>query len=297
MDIALTIMKWPLIASLLLPGILVYLGLHIVRREIIFVDLALAQVAALGTCFCIVLGKHAHTWEIPLFIPTSQGPLTMELSDSYLWSLGFTLLGAALFTLTRNVGRGRVPQEALIGTVYVVAAAGALLILSRSTEGNEELKRTLVGDLLLVGPGPVVKTFLMFLLVGLVHLLFRRQFLALSFDPAGAESSRLSHRWWDFLFYALFGVVVTSFVQIGGVLLTFSYLIVPAVCANLLARSLGVMMVIGWMTATLAGVGGLVVSYKFDLPTGAAVVCVLGGALALVATASHLWAAKERPAR
>src|SRR5512139_141063 len=97
MDIAYSIMKWPLIACLVLPGMLVYLGLHIVRREIVFVDLALAQVAALGTCFCIVLGKHTHTWEIPLFISTSQGPLTMDLSDSYLWSLGFTLLGAALF--------------------------------------------------------------------------------------------------------------------------------------------------------------------------------------------------------
>ena len=282
MDIALSIMKWPLIASLLLPGMLVYLGLHIVRREIIFVDLALAQVAALGTCFCIVFGSHTHTWHIPL------GPLVVDLSDSYLWSLGFTLVGAAIFTLTRNVGRGRVPQEALIGIVYVVAAAAALLILSRSTEGNEELKRTLVGDLLLVQPGPVIKTFLMFLVVGILHLVFRKQFFALSFDPEGTLSNKLSHRAWDFLFYALFGVVVTSFVQLGGVLLTFSYLIVPAVCANLLARSLGVMMAIGWIIATLAGMGGLFASYKFDLPTGAAIVCVLGAALVLVGLASKL---------
>ena len=282
MDIALTIMKWPLIASLLLPGILVYLGLHIVRREIIFVDLALAQVAALGTCFCIVFGSHTHVWHIPL------GPLEVDLSDSYLWSLGFTLVGAALFTLTHTIARGRVPQEALIGIVYVVAAAAAMLILSRPTEGNEELKRTLVGDLLLVGAGPVLKTFLMFVIIGIVHLIFRKQFLALSFDPEGVLSNKLSHRAWDFLFYALFGVVVTSFVQIGGVLLTFSYLIVPAVCANLLARSLGVMMVIGWIIATLAGMGGLFISYQFDLPTGAAIVCVLGAALVFVGIASKL---------
>ena len=273
--LALDIMKWPLIASLLLPGALVYLGLHIVRREIIFVDLALAQVAALGTCFCIVFGSHTHTWHIPV------GPLEVDLSDSYLWSLGFTLVGAFVFTVTRNAGRGRVPQEALIGIVYVVAAAAALLILSRSSEGNEELKRTLVGDLLLVRAGPVLKTFLMFGIIGIVHLFFRKQFLALSFDPEGVLSNKLSHRAWDFLFYALFGVVVTSFVQIGGVLLTFSYLIVPAVCANLLARSLGTMMVIGWIIATLAGMGGLFASYKFDLPTGAAIVCVLGAALIL----------------
>lgn len=288
MDIALSIMKWPLIASLILPGMLVYLGLHIVRREVIFVDLALAQVAALGACFCIVLGKHTHTWEIPLFIHTSQGPLTMDLSDSYLWSLGFTLAGAAVFTLTRDVGRGKVPQEAFIGIVYVVAAAAALLLLSRTSEGNEELKRTLVGDLLLVGPGPVIKTFLMFMFVALVHLVFRKRFLALSFAPESQPASGFSHRWWDFLFYALFGLVVTSFVQIGGVLLTFSYLIVPAVCATLLARSLGAMLVIGWITATLSGIGGLVVSYKLDLPTGAAIVCVLGASLLVVGVADSL---------
>lgn len=282
MEIILSIMKWPLIACLILPVMLVYLGLHIVRREVIFVDLALAQVAALGTCFCIVFGSHTHTWEIPL------GSLKMDFSDSYLWALGFTLVGAAIFTLTRSVGRGRVPQEALIGIVYVVAAAAAILILSRSSEGNEELKRTLVGEVLLVGPGPVVKTFLMFLLVAIPHLVFRKKFLALSFDPEGAEAKTFSHRWWDFLFYALFGIVVTSFVQIGGVLLTFSYLIVPAVCANLVARSLGWMMLIGWIIATLAGIGGLAASYKFDLPTGAAIVCVLGAALVLVGTFASL---------
>ncbi|MBI5387219.1 MAG: metal ABC transporter permease [Verrucomicrobia bacterium] len=286
MDIVFSIMMWPLLACLLLPAMLVYLGLHIVRREIIFVDLALAQVAALGTCFCIVFGTHTHTWEIPL------GFVTMDLSDSYLWSLGFTLVGAAIFTLTRDVGQGRVPQEAIIGIIYVVAAAAALLILSRSTEGNEELKRTLVGEVLLVGPGPVVKTFLMFVAVGIVHFVFRKRFLALSFDPKEAEAGHLSHRWWNFVFYALFGIVVTSFVQIGGVLLTFSYLIVPAVCANLLARSLGAMMAIGWIIATLAGMGGLFVSYKFDLPTGAAIVCVLGAALILV----EIMARVRRPA-
>ena len=282
MDIALTIMKWPLLASLLLPGMLVYLGLHIVRREIIFVDLALAQVAALGTCFCIVFGSHTHVWHIPI------GPLEVDLSDSYLWSLGFTLVGAALFTLTHNIARGRVPQEALIGIVYVVAAATAMLILSRSSEGNEELKRTLVGDLLVVGPGPVLKTFFAFVIIAIVHLIFRKQFLALSFDPEGGVSHSLSHQAWDFLFYALFGVVVTSFVQIGGVLLTFSYLIVPAVCANLLARDLRVMMLIGWIITTLASMGGLVASYKFDLPTGAAIVCVLGAVLILVAIAAKV---------
>src|SRR5947207_15675857 len=119
---AFEIMKWPLMACLLLPGLLVYLGLHIVRREIIFVDLALAQVAALGACVGILLHYETSTWE------------------SYVLSLGFTFVGAAIFTLTRTQ-HSRVPQEALIGIVYVLAAADVIFLLSNSTEGNEELRR------------------------------------------------------------------------------------------------------------------------------------------------------------
>ena len=275
-------MKWPLIACLLLPGLLVYLGLHIVRREIIFVDLALAQVAALGTCMCVVLGKHSHYWGIPVELPWGWGTFHIDITDNFLWSVGFTLIGAAIFAMTRGLGRARVPQEALIGIIYVVAAALAILLLSRSAEGNEELKKTLIGDVLVVQPEQVVKTFVLFLVVGAVHFVFRRQFLAISFDHAGALAQGLRLRWWDFLFYALFGLLVTTFVQIGGVLLTFSYLIVPAVCGNLLAASLGAMLAIGWGVATLGGVLGLWASFQFDLPTGAAIVCSLGAMLILI---------------
>ena len=257
------VMLWPALACLLLPGILVYLGLHIVRREVIFVDLALAQVAALGTSLCIMLGHEGHEWH------------------TYFWSLGFTLVGAALFALTRNSQHQRVPQEALIGIVYVVAAAAGLLLLSRSAEGNEELRRTLIGDVLLVSPREVLGTFGIYLLIGAVHFVFRKQFIKLSFEPERAEAEGMAVRWWDFLFYALFGVVVTSFLQIGGVLLVFSYLIIPAVCANFLVQRLGALLVIGWLTATLASVVGLYVAYRFDFPTGAAIVCTLGAALGL----------------
>lgn len=258
MDIAWFILKWPLIACLLLPGILVYLGLHIVRRGVIFVDLALAQVATLGTCLCLALGHDIHD------------------IHTYLWSVGFTLLGALVFALTRTTGSHRVPQEALIGIVYVVAAAACILFLSRSAEGNEELKRTLIGDVLTVTGPQVWKTFGLYVLIGAVHVVFRRKFLALTFEHETAAKITLSMRWWDFLFYALFGFVVTSFVQIGGVLLVFSYLIIPAVCANLMGRGLAVMLGIGWVVATLGGVLGLFASYQFDLPTGAAIVCTLG---------------------
>lgn len=259
---ALQIMTWPLVACLVLPGLLVYLGLHIVEREIIFVDLALAQVAALGTCVGILLHYEASSW------------------PSYGLSLAFTFLGAALFTFTRTENH-RVPQEALIGIIYVVTAALGILLLSRSPEGNEELRRTLIGDVLLVTPQQVGRTFALYAVIGFVHFICRKKFLAISFTPKEAEAAGVSLRAWDFLFYALFGWVVTSFVQIGGVLLVFSYLIVPAVCANFLVQSLRAKMVLGWITATVASVAGLYASYRFDLPTGAAIVCTLGLALLL----------------
>lgn len=266
MDIAFSIMKWPILACLLLPGMLVYLGLHVVRREIIFVDLSLAQVAALGTSLCLMLGHDVHDFH------------------TYAWSVGFTLIGAAMFAVTRDSHHHRVPQEALIGIVYVVAAAAGMLMLSRTTEGNEELKRTLIGDVLLVQPKEIFQTFGLFVAIGVVHIVFRKQFIKLSFDPDQARKEGMSLKWWDFLFYALFGLVVTSFVQIGGVLLVFSYLIVPAVCANFLARGLGAMIALGWSVATIASMGGLWASYKFDFPTGAAIVCSLGLALLIAAT-------------
>ncbi len=261
------IMKWPLLACLLLPGLLVYLGLHIVQREIIFVDLALAQVAALGTCFGILLHYEASSWE------------------SYLLSLAFTFVGAGIFTLTRTKNH-RVPQEALIGIVYVVTAALGILLLSRSPEGNEELRRTLIGEVLLVTPSQVLRTFALYVVIGLIHWFGRKKFLCLSFEPERAAAEGMSIRWWDFVFYALFGWVVTSFVQIGGVLLVFSFLIVPAVCANFLADSPGAKLLIGWVTATVASVAGLYASYVLDLPTGAAIVCALGLALILIIIAA-----------
>lgn len=260
----LTVMMWPALACLLLPGMLVYLGLHIVRRGIIFVDLALAQVAALGACVAILMHYEPNS------------------AQSYAMSLGFTFIGAIIFTLTRSKHHHHVPQEALIGIVYVVAAALGILLLSNSPEGNEELRRTMIGDVLLVLPQQVWRTLGLYLGVAAVHFIFRKQFLALSFDPERAEKEGIAVRWWDFLFYVLFGLVVTSFVQIGGVLLVFSYLIVPAVCANFLANKLGALLAIGWIGATVASLVGLYGSYHFDLPTGAAIVCALGAMLLLV---------------
>ncbi len=259
-----TFWKWPLIACLVLPWLMVYLGLHIIRRGIIFVDLALAQVAALGTCLSVLLGYDVHDWE------------------SYVFSLGFTLVGAIIFTITRTQEH-RVPQEALIGIVYVVAAAGAILMLNSSTGGKEELQRSLIGELLVVTPGEVLRTFGLFAAVGAVHFAFRKKFLAISYAPEKAAREGVSVRWWDFLFYALFGLVVTSFVHIGGVLLVFTYLIVPAVCGVYLAETLAKRLLIGWAIATLGSIASLCLSVQANLPIGATIVCGLGLLLLLTA--------------
>ena len=271
-----TVMKWPLIASLILPWLLVYLGLHIVQRGVIFVDLALAQTAAFGTCVSMLVGYDVHDWQ------------------SYAFSLGFTFVGAVVLTFTRT-RRQRVPQEALIGIVYVMPSAAAIFVLSHSTGGKEELQRSLVGELLVVLPSDVLKTFALFVGVGVAHFLFRKKFLAISANSEQAAASGLNVRWWDFVFYMLFGLVVTSFVHIGGVLLVFSYLVVPAVCAAYLVNSFLARFVLGWGIATLCSLVSLLLTARVDLPIGAAIVCVLGAALLLVVVGTS-FTAKSRDA-
>ena len=263
------VMFWPVVACVLLPWLLVYLGLHVVRRGIIFIDIAMAQMASLGICVAVLLHLNLDRW------------------PAFLIALGFTLLGAAIFSVTGK-RRSQIPQEAVIGIGYVVAAAAAVLLLSRAAEGDEEIKNMLVGNILLVSPLDVWKCFALFLLVGALHFVFRRSFLMVSFERDLAYERGLKVRWWDFFFYALFGLVVTSFVRIAGVLLVFSYLIVPAVCGINLASSLGKRLLIGWLIALLGGVAGLFLSFQFDLPSGAAIVCTFGVLLIVTAAAASL---------
>ncbi len=264
------IIQLPLLACLALPWMLVYLGVHIVRRGIIFVDLALAQVAALGTCVCLALQHEAGD------------------THQYLYAISFTLIGALIFTFTRPRERHRVPHEALIGIVYVVAAAASVLVLSKSAAGNEELKKTLVGEVLLVSWPQIWKTFALYAVIGLVHFIFHKQFLGMSFHAPDLRLSIVAEHWWDFLFYALFGFVVTSFVQIGGVLLVFSFLVIPAVCANLLAERFTALLLIGWLVSVLGSLGGIWGSVQFNVPTGAAIVCALGCLLVVAAVGGKI---------
>ncbi len=254
------VMFWPIVACVLLPWLLVYLGLHVVQRGIIFIDIAMAQMASLGICVAVLLR------------------LDLESTETFAIALGFTLIGAAIFSFTGK-RTSKVPQEAVIGISYVVAAAAAVLLLSRAAEGDEEIKRMLVGDILLVTPLEVWKCFGLFVLVGLLHFVLRKSFLLVSFDRDAAYEKGMRVRWWDFLFYAAFGLVVTSFVRIAGVLLVFSYLIVPAVCGINLAGTIRNRLLIGWLIALIGGVGGLFISFWGDLPSGAAIVCTFGALL------------------
>ncbi len=257
------VMFWPIMACVLLPWLLVYLGLHVVQRGIIFIDIAMAQMASLGICLAVLLHIDLESW-------TTFGI-----------ALLFTLIGASIFSVTGK-RKSQIPQEAVIGISYVVAAAAAVLLLSRAAEGDEEIKNMLVGNILLVTPREVWERFALFAAVGIFHFVFRKKFLLVSFDDEGAYQSGLRVRWWDFCFYAVFGLVVTSFVRIAGVLLVFSYLIVPAVCGINLARRIGNRLLIGWIVALIGGVAGLLLSYWWDLPSGAAIVCTFGALLILI---------------
>jgi zinc/manganese transport system permease protein len=254
---------WPFMASLILTGIHAYLGVHVVERGVIFVDLALAQIAALGATFAILIGMDPHG------------------RSAYFLSLAFTFLGAAIFSLART-RRGHIPQEAFIGIAYAVASAAAIVAMSKATGETEHLKDMLVGNILAVSKPEVAKTAVLYGVVGLFHYIFRKKFLLISTNPAGAEAKGMSIRLWDFLFYASFGFVVTSSVSIAGVLLVFCYLIVPSVGAMLFADRVGPRLAIGWTMGTLVSALGVYFSVLLDLPTGATIVCTFGAVLVLM---------------
>ncbi len=257
----LSIMAAPFAACLILTGIHAYLGIHILARGVIFVDLALAQIAALGALLAALLDVESKV-------------------GVYLFSLGLTIVGAGVFTYTRSI-KGSVPQEAFIGMAYAVASAGAILMADRIAHASDEIKSMLTGSILFVSWEEVGAVAALYAAVGLIHWIFRKRFMLISLRPKEAQESGISIRWWDFLFYALFGVVVTSSVQIAGVLLVFSFLIAPAIVGSLLASRVSSRLMIGWAFGVAASFMGCNISYQIDDPTGPTIVCVFG--LGLVA--------------
>jgi zinc/manganese transport system permease protein len=262
----------PFVASLILTGIHAYLGVHVVERGVIFVDLSLAQIAALGATIAILM---------PITNGDPHAPVV------YWISLVFTFIGALIFSMFR-MKDSRIPQEAVIGICYAVASAAAILAMSKATSESEHLKDMLVGNILAVSWQEVGKTAALYGAIGLFHYMFRRRFLAISIDPDKAEAEGLSIRFWDFLFYASFGFVVTSSVAIAGVLLVFCYLIVPSVAAMMYAHNIGPRLAIGWTMGTIVSALGVWLSLVLDLPTGATIVCTFGIVLGLMAAVRPL---------
>jgi len=267
-------LRWmwlPFLACLVLSINHVYLGIHVIARKVIFVDLALAQIAALGATYALILGYDAH-----------EDPFTVAL-----FSLSFTFVGAGAFAIAR-MRKEKVPQEAFIGIIYAAASAAAILLLSKSATGGEELKHMLVGDVLLVSLPEIMNMAILYGAIGVFHFVFRRRFLRISLDPEGAEDEGIRIRFWDILFYMSFGVVITKSVAIVGVLLVFSYLVVPAVIAQMWRESVRARLLLGWAVAILASTCGIVWSFYFDYPTGPAVVVMLGFFLVFSSVAYYL---------
>ncbi len=256
----LSVLFLPFLACVILTGIHGYLGIHVLARKVIFVDIALAQIAALGATVAYLLG----------YDPRTEG--------AYYFSLAFAVLAAMIFAGTRTKHE-RVPQEAVIGLTYAVASAAAILVADVAPHGAEHLKDLLAGSIVWVTPHQLTKTFILYSCLGLFHFVFREKFLLISVSPHMAYEQGVSVRFWDFLFYLSFGVVITSSVQIAGVLLVFCYLVAPAVFAVMFTESLGARLALSWTVGVVVSALGLL--YSYDRPSGPMIMCFFAVALIL----------------
>lgn len=238
----------PFVMCLLLVGIHCYLGLHVLARGVVFVDLSLAQVASFGASLALLLNPEDH-----------HSPM------SYVISLTMTFIAAGIFSFARKFEK-QISQEALIGITYAFASAAVVLVVDRLAHGAEHLKEALVGELLWVSWGDVLRTFIIYSVVAALHWKFRKRFLRASFEH------EQNHGFWDFLFYALFGVVITSSTSIAGVLLVFSFLIVPSVMSTLFFKKISHRLAFGWISGAIVSFIGMWLSYVLDLPVGALLV-------------------------
>ncbi|MBI3873323.1 MAG: metal ABC transporter permease [candidate division Zixibacteria bacterium] len=258
-------MLWPVLACIVLTGIHVYFGAHVIRRGVIFVDLSLAQVAAFGSTVAFLFG------------------LDLESVGAYFISLAFALVGAVLFALARK-RESEIPQEAIIGIVYAVATAAAILAVARQPEGAEHIKALLIGSVLTVTPLAVGKTAVLYALIGFLHWHWRKPMWQITADPEAAKREGLTVRLWDFLFYGSFAFVVTSSVRIVGVLLVFALLVVPGTAAILAGyRNPVSRLIFGWIFGVIVCVAGMALSYFANWPPGATIVALFGASLLVTA--------------
>jgi zinc/manganese transport system permease protein len=264
------LLLWPFVAGFVLAGIHAYFGMHVLARGVVFADLALAQVAALGLTLAILAGYPVNS------------------QAGYWYGLAFAIGGAVLFALARPYEK-LLQQEAVIGIVYAVSASVGVLVLDRAPQGAEHMKQLLIGSILSVTPPEVGEIALLYGVIGVLHVLFRRPLTEVSFRPLAAEAAGRNLFLWDVLFYVSFALVVTSSVRVAGVLLVFSYLIVPAALSRLLTVDLHWRLLLAWVLGVALTALGLYASWTWDLPTGPAIVAAFGAACALVAAGFGVW--------
>ncbi|MBU0717765.1 MAG: metal ABC transporter permease [Planctomycetes bacterium] len=320
---ALPFLAVPFVACLVIASLHCYMGLHVIKRGVIFVDLALAQAAALGAAVALlisplvcpepphhdqdrfasaVVGEAdlAHQLDLDGEATATEGGLDAErvIADThdhpphehgherlgYGMSLLFALLGAILLSFGR-LRDERIPHEAVIGIIFVVCASLSVLILSKAPHGHEKMEAMLVGSILFVSWRQVALMSALYLVLGLFHLAARRHFLEITQSVTGSEKAGKLVRLWDCLFYGSFALMVTQSVSIAGVFVVFSYLIIPGACAVLFADRFGPQLVIAWVLATITTVAGLALSALADMPTGSSLVSCFGAALVLLAVA------------
>ena len=255
-------MSWmilPVAACVVIVITLGWFGLHVLERGVIFVDLALAQVAALGTTYAVYLGHEP------------------DGLTAFALALTFTFIGAAAFSAAR-IYEERVPQEAIIGIAYAVSAAAGILMIHFADDphGGEKLEHLLVGNIVWVQVADIALLAGVCGAVGVLHAVFHRRFLAISYRTAPVAHVAL----WDLLFYMSFGVALTAIVSVSGVLLVFSYLVIPAVIARLLVQGVLPRLLVAWAVGLAVSVAGVAVTYAH--PTGPVIVVFFGVALTLV---------------
>ena len=243
----------PIVAALVILSIHAYLGLHVIARGVIFVDLAFAQIAALGATVGFLMGVEHDT------------------PSALAFSIGFTLVGALIFSFSR-LEETVVPQEAVIGITFVVASAAVILIAGFTAEGAEHIAETLTGTLIWVSWPEIIRMAVAYTILAVIYFVFRKPFLSVSLGEVHAPRAR----GWDFLFYVLFGIVISFSVPVAGVLMVFSALVIPAVVAFLFTSRFRVALGIAWAVGTVTVVTGVVASFVSDIPTGPLLVCMFG---------------------
>ncbi len=260
----------PFLACLVMLSILGYVGLHVLKREVIFIDIALAQIAAVGAIAAHVM-YGIHEDSLP----------------AQLMALGATLLAAAFFAVMRRKV-SVIPLEAIIGVSYAIAAAGALFLVGIGTGGHSHIQDMLSGSILWVTWHDILVSTLILAGAGVGFYLFRKPFHAISDDYEGAAAAGVNTLLWDFLFYVLVGVVITTVVRIGGVVLVFCFLIIPATVATMLVSGWGQRLLLAWLTGAIAAAVGLGFSSRFDFSVGPAIALWLGLAMALAGVGNSL---------